>query len=268
MANSLAGKRAFITGSFQGIGLGIATSLASEGAAIVLHGLADAETIAKAESAVLAAGASKVESHVSDLRDSDATESLIAKILSGGAVDILVNNAGIQHTATIAEMPRSKWNDIIAINLSSFFDTMRLLLPEMAKRGSGRVINIASVHGLVASAAKAPYVAAKHGVVGLTKVAALEYANVGDRNSGGVTINAICPGWVETALIEPQIQARVDQHNGDRAAGIADLLSEKQPSQRMSSPSDIGALALWLCNPAALNITGTAIPVDGGWTAQ
>lgn len=268
MANSLAGKRAFITGSFQGIGLGIATSFASEGAAIILHGLADAETIAKAESAVMAAGASKVESHVSDLRDSDATEALIAKILGGGGVDILVNNAGIQHTATIAEMPRSKWNDIIAINLSSFFDTMRLLLPEMAKRGSGRVINIASVHGLVASAAKAPYVAAKHGVVGLTKVAALEYANVGDRNSGGLTINAICPGWVETALIEPQIQARVDQHNGDRAAGIADLLSEKQPSQRMSTPSDIGALALWLCNPAAHNITGAAIPVDGGWTAQ
>ena len=268
MTNSLAGKRAFVTGSFQGIGLGIATSLASEGAAIVLHGLADAETIAKAESAVLAAGASKVESHVSDLRDSDATESLIAKILSGGAVDILVNNAGIQHTATIAEMPRSKWNDIIAINLSSFFDTMRLLLPEMAKRGSGRVINIASVHGLVASAAKAPYVAAKHGVIGLTKVAALEYATVGDSTSGGVTINAICPGWVETALIEPQIQARVDKHNGDRVAGIADLLSEKQPSQRMSTPSDIGALALWLCNPAAHNITGTAIPVDGGWTAQ
>jgi len=268
MANSLAGKRAFITGSFQGIGLGIATSFASEGAAIILHGLADAETIASAERTVMAAGASQVESHVSDLRDSDATEALIAKILTGGAVDILVNNAGIQHTATIAEMPRSKWNDIIAINLSSFFDTMRLLLPEMAKRGSGRVINIASVHGLVASAAKAPYVAAKHGVVGLTKVAALEYANLGDRNSGGITINAICPGWVETALIEPQIQARVDQFNGDRAAGIADLLSEKQPSRRMSTPSDIGALALWLCNPAAHNVTGTAIPVDGGWTAQ
>ena len=268
MTNSMAGKRAFITGSFQGIGLGIATSLASEGASIVLHGLADAETIAKAESAVMAAGASKVESHVSDLRDSDATETLIAKILGGGGVDILVNNAGIQYTATIAEMPRSKWNDIIAINLSSFFDTMRLLMPEMAKRGSGRVINIASVHGLVASAAKAPYVAAKHGVVGLTKVAALEYANVGDSKSGGLTVNAICPGWVETALIEPQIQARVDNHNGDRAAGIADLLSEKQPSGRMSTPSDIGALVLWLCNPAAHNITGTAIPIDGGWTAQ
>ncbi len=268
MGNSLAGKRAFVTGSFQGIGLGIATTLASEGAALVLHGLADAETIAKAESAVMAAGASKVESHVSDLRDADATEALVAKILSGGAVDILVNNAGIQHTATIAEMPRSKWNDIIAINLSSFFDTMRLLLPEMAKRGSGRVVNIASVHGLVASAAKGPYVAAKHGVVGLTKVAALEYAAVGDRDSGGVTINAICPGWVETALIEPQIQARVDKHNGDRVAGIADLLSEKEPSRRMSSPTDIGALVLWLCNPIAHNINGAAIPVDGGWTAQ
>ena len=268
MANTLAGKRAFVTGSFQGIGLGIATTLASEGAALVLHGLADAETIAKAEAAVLAAGASKVESHVSDLRDADATEALIAKILSGGAVEILVNNAGIQHTATIAEMPRSKWNDIIAINLSSFFDTMRLLLPEMAKRGSGRVVNIASVHGLVASAAKGPYVAAKHGVVGLTKVAALEYAAVGDRDSGGVTINAICPGWVETALIEPQIQARVDKHNGDRIAGIADLLSEKEPSRRMSSPTDIGALVLWLCNPIAHNINGAAIPVDGGWTAQ
>ncbi len=268
MGNSLSGKRAFVTGSFQGIGLGIATTLASEGAALVLHGLADAETIAKAESAVMAAGASKVESHVSDLRDADATEALVAKILSGGAVDILVNNAGIQHTATIAEMPRSKWNDIIAINLSSFFDTMRLLLPEMAKRGSGRVVNIASVHGLVASAAKGPYVAAKHGVVGLTKVAALEYAAVGDRDSGGVTINAICPGWVETALIEPQIQARVDKHNGDRVAGIADLLSEKEPSRRMSSPTDIGALVLWLCNPIAHNINGAAIPVDGGWTAQ
>ena len=268
MGNSLAGKRAFVTGSFQGIGLGIATTLASEGASLVLHGLADAETIAKAEAAVIAAGASKVESHLSDLRDVDATEALIAKILAGGAVDILVNNAGIQHTATIAEMPRSKWNDIIAINLSSFFDTMRLLLPEMAKRGSGRVVNIASVHGLVASAAKGPYVAAKHGVVGLTKVAALEYAAVGDRDSGGVTINAICPGWVETALIEPQIQARVDKHNGDRVAGIADLLSEKEPSRRMSSPTDIGALVLWLCNPIAHNINGAAIPVDGGWTAQ
>lgn len=265
---TLKDKRAFITGSFQGIGLGIATALAREGAAIVLHGLADAETIAKAEKQVLEAGASAVESHVSDLRDVIATEALVAKILSNGPIDILCNNAGIQHTATIENMPREKWNDIIAINLTSFFDTMRLILPQMKERGYGRVINTASVHGLVASAAKAPYVSAKHGVVGLTKVAALEYANVGTAQSGGVTINAICPGWVETALIEPQIQARVDKHNGDRVAGIADLLSEKQPSQRMSTPDEIGQLAVFLCSKAAHNITGVAIPVDGGWTAQ
>ena len=265
---SLKGKRAFITGSFQGIGLGIATSLAAEGASIVLHGLADEATIAAAEKAVLAAGAAKVESHVSDLRDAKATEDLIAMILANGPVDILCNNAGIQYTATIAEMPREKWNDIVAINLTSYFDTMRLLLPQMKERGYGRVINTASVHGLVASAAKAPYVSAKHGVIGLTKVAALEYAAVGSRETGGVTINAICPGWVETALIEPQIQAKVNLHNGDRAAGIADLLSEKQPSRRMSTPDEIGAIAVFLCSNAAHNITGVDIAVDGGWTAQ
>ena len=265
---SLKGKRAFITGSFQGIGLGIATALAREGADLVLHGLADAETIAKAEAVVKVAGAGTVESHVSDLRNSAATEALIATILSGGPVDILCNNAGIQYTAPIADMPREKWNDIIAINLSSYFDTMRLLLPQMQQRGFGRVINTASVHGLVASVAKAPYVAAKHGVVGLTKSAALEYADSGTRESGGITINAICPGWVETALIEPQIQARVETFKGDRAAGIADLLSEKQPSKRMSTPDEIGALVVFLCSLAAHNITGASIPVDGGWTAQ
>jgi 3-hydroxybutyrate dehydrogenase len=138
----------------------------------------------------------------------------------------------------------------------------------MAERGYGRVINTASVHGLVASVAKAPYVAAKHGIIGITRVTALEYADVGTRESGGVTVNAICPGWVETALIEPQIQARVDKFNGDRAAGIADLLSEKQPSKRMSTPDDIGQVALFLCSMSAHNITGAAIPVDGGWTSQ
>ena len=265
---SLSGKRALITGSFQGIGLGIATSLAAEGAAIVLHGLADDATIAKAEKAVMAAGAAKVESYTSDLRDVGATEVLIAKVLANGPVDILCNNAGIQFTAKIDEMPREKWNDIVAINLSSYFDTMRLLLPQMQERGYGRVINTSSVHGLIASVAKAPYVAAKHGVIGLTKVAALEYAASGSRESGGITVNAICPGWVETTLIEPQIQARVDLHNGDRAAGVADLLSEKQPSHRMSTPEEIGAVAVFLCSRAAHNITGASIPVDGGWTAQ
>jgi 3-hydroxybutyrate dehydrogenase len=265
---TLSGKRALVTGSFQGIGLGIAKSLAAEGAAIVLHGLADDATISKAEKAVMAAGAAKVESYTSDLRDVAATEALIAKVLANGPVDILCNNAGIQFTAKLDEMPREKWNDIVAINLSSYFDTMRLLLPQMQERGFGRVINTSSVHGLIASVAKAPYVAAKHGVIGLTKVAALEYAASGSRESGGVTVNAICPGWVETTLIEPQIQARVDLHNGDRIAGVADLLSEKQPSRRMSTPEEIGAVAVFLCSPAAHNITGASIPVDGGWTAQ
>jgi len=263
----LKGRRAFITGSFQGIGLGIATELAKAGADIVLHGLATDDVIAKAETQIKSHGA-KVESHVSDLRDAAATEQLIASILAGGPVDILCNNAGIQHTAATVEMPRQKWDDIIAINLESFFDTMRLLLPQMAERGYGRVINTASVHGLVASVAKAPYVSAKHGVVGLTKVVALEYADKGSRESGGVTVNAICPGWVETALIEPQIQARADKFGGDRTKGIADLLSEKQPSKRLATAEDVGALAVFLCSKAAHNITGAAIPVDGGWTAQ
>ena len=265
---TLKGKRALVTGSFQGIGLGIAAALAAEGASIVLHGLADETTIAAAEKAVLAAGAAKVESYVSDLRDVKATEDLIVKVLAGGPVDILCNNAGIQYTARIEDMPRDKWNDIIAINLSSYFDTMRLLLPQMQQRGYGRVINTSSVHGLIASVAKAPYVAAKHGVIGLTKVAALEYASVGSSKTGGVTVNAICPGWVETTLIEPQIQAKVDLHDGDRAAGIADLLSEKQPSHRMSTPEEVGAIAVFLCSNAAHNITGIDIAVDGGWTAQ
>jgi len=268
MTDSLRGRRVFITGSLQGIGLGIATVFARHGADLVLHGLGDATLVASAEAKVIRAGAEKVESYTTDLRDADSTEELIAKILEGGRVDVLVNNAGIQHTATLAEMPREKWNDIIAVNLSSYFDTMRLILPHMALSGYGRVINIASIHGLVASVAKGPYVAAKHGVVGLTKVAALEYANLGSRESGGVTINAICPGWVETALVEPQIQARVEKFNGDRIAGIADLLNEKEPSRRMTSPDEIGELAFWLCSKVAHNITGASIPVDGGWTAQ
>ncbi|MEI6216856.1 MAG: 3-hydroxybutyrate dehydrogenase [Actinomycetes bacterium] len=264
----LQGRRAFVTGSFQGIGLGIAIALAREGVDLVLHGLADQATIDSAVAAAKSAGARRVETFVSDLRDSAATEELIKDILLGGPVDILCNNAGIQFTAPTVEMPRGKWDDIIAINLSSVFDTMRLLLPQMAERGYGRVINTASVHGLVASVAKAPYVAAKHGIIGITRVTALEYADAGTRESGGVTVNAICPGWVETALIEPQIQDRVAKFNGDRAAGIADLLSEKQPSRRMSTPDDIGQVALFLCSKSAHNITGAAIPVDGGWTSQ
>ncbi|MBU6243158.1 MAG: SDR family NAD(P)-dependent oxidoreductase, partial [Acidobacteria bacterium] len=246
MSGQLVGKRAFITGSFQGVGLGIATVFAREGAALVLHGLGDQSVIDSAVAQVRSAGSPSVEAHISDLRDSTATEKLVAEILKSGAIDILVNNAGIQYTAPTVDMPREKWDDIIAINLTSYFDTMRLLLPQMAARGHGRVINISSVHGIVASVAKAPYVAAKHGVVGLTRVAALEHANIGNRENGGLTVNAICPGWVETSLIEPQIQERAALHNGDRDAGVADILREKQPSMRMSKTSDVGELALWL----------------------
>lgn len=266
--SNLQGKRAFITGSMQGIGFGIAQTFAAEGCRIVLHGIADEAQIAEAKARILAAGAPDVTAYTADLRDPEATEAMVADILRDGPVDILVNNAGIQFVAPISEMPRSKWNDIIAVNLSSAFDTMRLLLPQMAERGYGRVINIASVHGLVASVEKAPYVSAKHGIVGLTKVAALEYAAKGNPSLGGVTVNAICPGWVETPLIEPQIMARAAKYGNDRDAGVTDLVSEKQPSGRLAAPTDIGALATWLCDTRAHNITGASIPIDGGWSAQ
>jgi len=177
-----------------------------------------------------------------------------------------VNCAGIQHAAPLAEQPPQKWDDIIAINLSAAFHTMQHALPGMAERGYGRVVNIASVHGLVASKNKAPYVASKFGIVGLSKVAALEYAAAGNRESGGVTVNCVCPGWVETPLIEPQIQAH--RNGGSRDDGVRALLEEKQPSLRMSLPEDIGAMVVWLCRRESHNLTGAAMPMDGGWTAQ
>jgi 3-hydroxybutyrate dehydrogenase len=204
-----------------------------------------------------------------NLMDPAAIDTMMDAALAwGSGIDILVNNAGMQHTASIATMPTEKWQAIIALNLSACFYTMRRALPKMAERGYGRVINIASVHGLVASVEKAPYVASKFGLVGMTKVAALEYAAAGSRETGGVTVNAICPGWVETPLIEPQIQARAAKFDGDRAKAYKDLVSEKEPSGRMAAPEDIGALAVFLCSRAAHNITGSAVPVDGGWTSQ
>ncbi|MBL0027958.1 MAG: 3-hydroxybutyrate dehydrogenase [Rhodanobacteraceae bacterium] len=260
----LAGRTALVTGSTSGIGLAIATALGAAGAAVIVHGLGSAEEIAQAERAVRDAGAARAQFLPGDLADPAAIEALMQ---AAGPLDILVNNAGIQHTAPVANMPPAQWDRILAINLSAVFHTLRLALPGMAERGFGRVVNIASVHGLVASVQKAPYVAAKHGVIGLSKVAALEYAAQGDRASGGITINCICPGFVETALIEPQIMVRAAQHGGDRDAGIRDLLGEKQPSLRMTLPDEIGALALWLCRREAHNLNGAAIPVDGGWTA-
>ena len=264
----LAGRTALVTGSVQGIGLAIAEALAGAGARIAVHGLAGDAEAEQACARLRARGAPEAEFFTGDLRDPDRIAALMAAVAEWGGPDILVNNAGIQHTAPLADMARATWDAILAVNLSAAFHTMQAALPGMAARGYGRVINIASVHGLVASQQKAPYVAAKFGLVGLSRVAALEYAAAGDRASGGVTVNCICPGWTETAIIEPQVAARAAALGGDRAAGIADLLAEKQPSQRLSDPSEIGALALWLCHGAAHNVTGTAIPVDGGWTAQ
>lgn len=264
----LQGKRALVTGSVQGIGLAIAEALARQGASVVLHGLPDAAAERAARERIAAVSAAPVTVHTHNLADAGQVAQLMADVLADGAVDILVNNAGIQHTAALIEMPRERWDSILAINLSAAFDTMRLALPGMLARGYGRIVNIASVHGLVASVNKAPYVAAKFGLVGLTRVAALEAAQAGSRATGGVTANCICPGWTETAIIEPQIHARAAQFGGDREAGIRDLLREKQPSGRTSTPEEIARTVAWLCDPAAHNLTGAAIPVDGGWTAQ
>ncbi len=264
----LATRHALVTGASSGIGLAIARALAGAGARITYNGFGSDEQIAAANSSIAGAGATGVHYSASDLRDPQAIDSMIAAAIGIAPVDILVNCAGMQHTASLAEMPTDRWDALIAVNLSAAFHTMRLAMPGMAERGFGRVLNVASVHGLVASVNKAPYVASKFGMIGLTKVAALEYAAVGSRQTGGVTVNCICPGWVETPLIEPQIALRAAAVNGNREQGIRDMLREKQPSQRTSLPEEIASTCLWLCRPESHNLTGTALPIDGGWTAQ
>lgn len=268
MMASLTGKTALVTGSVQGIGFQIALALAGAGARIAVHGLADQAQADAACTTLTKAGAPDVRFFDHDLADPEAASALIHAAHNWHPIDILVNNAGIQHTAALPDMPLVMFQRILTINLTAAFATMQAALPAMAARGYGRVINIASVHGLVASVHKAPYVTSKFGLVGMSRVAALEYATAGSRATGGVTVNCICPGWTETAILDPQINARAAQFAGDRDAAIADLLSEKQPSQRISDPAEIGALALWLCDPLAHNLTGAAIPIDGGWTAQ
>ncbi|MDQ2091399.1 SDR family NAD(P)-dependent oxidoreductase [Marimonas arenosa] len=264
----LKGKSALVTGSVQGIGLAVAEALAGAGARIAVHGLATPDEAAEVCAELQAKGAPDARFFPADMRDPDQIETMLAAVEAWGPVDILVNNAGIQRTAALKDVTREIWDAIIAVNLSAAYHTMHGILPGMARRGFGRVVNIASVHGLVASKNKVPYVASKFGLVGMSKVAALEYADAGSKASGGVTVNCIAPGWTETAIIEPQVAERAAQFGGDRDKGIADLLSEKQPTKRTSDPSEIGALALWLCAPIAHNVTGTVIPVDGGWTAQ
>jgi len=265
MDTFLHGRTALVTGSTSGIGLAIATALSAAGAQVAVNGLGTPEQIEVALAKV--SGAGGVARHfAADLRNLDDIAQMMQAVQAWGEIDVLVNCAGVQHAAPLADQPAQMWDNIIALNLSAAFHTMQAALPGMAARGYGRVINIASVHGLVASKDKAPYVTSKFGLVGLSKVAALEYAAVGSRDSGAVTVNCICPGWVETPLIEAQIQAR--RNGGSRDDGIRALLEEKQPSQRLSQPEDIAALAIWLCRREAHNITGAALPMDGAWTAQ
>jgi 3-hydroxybutyrate dehydrogenase len=268
MTTELRGKSVLITGADRGIGKSLALAFAKGGARIAAHGLVEAGEALQLLAELQAAGSPKVGYFSGDLRDITQIDALMAQVFAWGHLDILVNNAGIQHTAPIAAVTAELWNDILAVNLSAAFHTMRHALPRMAAARYGRVINIASVHGLVASVNKAPYVAAKFGLVGLSKVAALEYANIGSADSGGVTVNCICPGWVDTALLAPQIAERREELGVSSEAAIDALLAEKQPSHRLSSAAEIARLAVWLCAPDAHNITGTAIPVDGGWTAQ
>jgi len=266
--SSLEGRAAFVTGSVQGIGLAVAKSLASAGANVALHGLATPEQAEAAMAEVRAAGAPDVIFLDTDLSNAGAIDGMVKALRDWREIDILVNNAGIQKTTSLANATAEIWESVLAVNLSAPFHIMRHLMPSMAERGFGRVVNIASVHGLVASQNKAPYVSSKFGLVGLSRVAALEYASAGSRSTGGVTVNCICPGWTETAIIEPQIVARAAELGGDRDKGVASLLAEKQPSLRTSDPTEIGELCVWLCNKVAHNVTGTSIPVDGGWTAQ
>jgi len=256
---TLKGKTALVTGSTSGIGLGVAMSLARQGANIVLNGFGD---VAGPKAQVEALGV-KVAYHGADMSKPAEIEAMMAFAAETfGGVDVLVNNAGIQHVANVEDFPVERWDAIIAINLSSAFHTSRLALPRMKAQNWGRIVNIASAHGLVASAAKSAYVAAKHGIVGFTKVAALETATT------GVTVNAICPGWVLTPLVQKQIDARAAKEGLTPDEARIALLGEKQPSLQFTTPEQLGELAVFLCSPAADNVRGQAWAVDGGWTAQ
>jgi 3-hydroxybutyrate dehydrogenase len=255
----LTGRTALITGSTSGIGLGIATTLAQHGANIVLNGFGDAQSAI----ARLREYDGMVGYHAADMSKPDEIAAMVryAETEMGG-VDILVNNAGIQHVSPIESFPAERWDAVIAVNLSSAFHAMQQVLPHMRARRWGRIINIASVHGLVASVNKAAYVAAKHGLVGLTKVAALETATT------GITVNAICPGWVLTPLVQKQVDARAAAGGLSNEEAKRQLLAEKQPSLQFTTPDQLGELAVFLCSPAADNIRGSSFNVDGGWAAQ
>jgi 3-hydroxybutyrate dehydrogenase len=255
----LTGKTAVVTGSTSGIGLGIAKALATHGANVVLNGFGDVDA-AQAQFRDIDA---EIGYHPADMSKPEQIADLIDYAeRTLGRIDVLVNNAGIQHVAPVEEFPVDKWNAILAINLSSAFHTTRLALPGMRARQWGRIINIASTHGLVASAQKSAYVASKHGLIGFTKSIALETATT------GITVNAICPGWVLTPLVQKQVDARAAAEGVDDAEAKRRLLADKQPSLQFTTPEQLGELAVFLCTPAADNIRGAAFNVDGGWAAQ
>jgi 3-hydroxybutyrate dehydrogenase len=268
-ASALAGRRplegrtAIVTGSTSGIGLGIARALAQSGAAVMLNGFGDPAEIEETRAALSAANDVDVAYDSADMSDSEAIHMMADRAATRfGQVDIVVNNAGIQHVAPIGEFPPAKWDAILSINLSAAFHLIQATFDGMRGRGFGRVVNIASAHGLVASPFKSAYVAAKHGMIGLTKVVALEGAE------HGVTANAICPGYVWTPLVEKQIDDQARSHNIARDAVIRDVFLKNQPTRRFATVEEMGALTVFLCSDDAASITGTALPVDGGWTAH
>jgi 3-hydroxybutyrate dehydrogenase len=262
-ARPLAGRVSLVTGSTSGIGLGIARALAEAGSGVVLNGLGIAAEIGKTRDQIEADFGVAVSYSAADMTSHLAIAEMIASaVASHGRLDIVVNNAGIQHVAPLEQFPVDKWDAILSINLSSAFHTTRLALPAMRQNRFGRIVNIASAHGLVASPFKAAYVAAKHGIVGLTKVTALETAE------DGITCNAICPGYVYTPLVEAQIDGQAKAHNISREKVIHDVLLAQQPNKRFATVEELGALTVFLASDAAASITGIALPVDGGWTAH
>ena len=259
----LDGRSAIVTGSTSGIGLGIARALAAQGANVLLNGFGDAREIEALRARLAADHRVNVVFDGADIAKPADVRRMVAEATRAfGAVDVLVNNAGIQHTASTDDFPDERWDAIVATNLSSNFHAIKAVLPQMKERDWGRVINIASVHGLVASENKIAYVAAKHGVVGLTKVVALETATT------HITCNAICPGWVLTPLVQKQIDDIAARERLSIDLATARLLGEKQPSLAFATPEQIGALAAFLCSETAGQIRGAALPVDGGWVAQ
>ena len=262
-AQPLKDKTSLITGSTSGIGLGIARALAAVGSSIILNGFGKPEEIAATKKALASEFGVKVDYSAADMSNPTSIAEMMEMAFDTfGSVDILVNNAGIQHVAPLQEFPVAKWDAILAIDLSSAFHTTRLALPKMVAKKWGRIINIASAHGLVGSAFKSAYVAAKHGVLGLTKVTALETAEQ------GITCNAICPGYVYTPLVEAQIEGQAKVHGIPREQVIREVLLAQQPNKRFATVEELGALSVFLTSDAAASITGAAIPVDGGWTAH